>query len=304
MTNISLKELIAEGLSQDVDCALYGDSCCVLRNVLGKDIQSFREPFESAVRMDVLTVMLVEGGSLTLKHDLLHETVGRGGLFVIRPGSVVELEQVTADFRCWLVLLDAKIVDRLNVSLQKVIPYLGQRGGKPVHLLTEKQQAYADQLLRLLFLCISYNGSSTYYHEAVQCHITGLVYFLLGILAQKVQEAEQAAGVVVRSRDEEYFQRFMRLLQQHFRRERKTTFYAREMCLSPKYLSTIVRRFSGRGPSEWIDECVLVEAKRLLKFTDRSVQEIAFELNFPTQSFFGRYFKSHTGLSPKAFKQQ
>lgn len=303
MVNISLKQLIADGWMEGMDHALYGDSCCVFRAVSGESIKMFHEAIELTVRMDTMVFLLVEQGTLTMVHDFQRETIGPGSLFAAHQGKVVRVEHVSTDFRCWFVFLERKVLDSLNVSLQKAIPYMGRQGESPAILLNAKQMEYARQLLQLLFLCISYQGSSIYYHEAVRAHIAGLVYFLLGILTQKMQ-ADDSVTATVKSRDEEYFQRFMRLLQRHFRSERKTTFYAREMCLSPKYLSTIVRRFSGRGPSEWIDECVIVEAKRLLKFTDRSIQEVAFELNFPTQSFFGRYFKSHTGLSPKAFKQQ
>ena len=79
---------------------------------------------------------------------------------------------------------------------------------------------------------------------------------------------------------------------------------ARQLCITPKYLTTLIKRISGKSASEWIDSFVILEAKTLLKYSDMSVQEIAYALNFPNQSFFGSYFKRNTGMSPSHYKAQ
>ena len=79
-------------------------------------------------------------------------------------------------------------------------------------------------------------------------------------------------------------------------------FYARQLCITPKYLTTLIKRISGLSVSEWIDNYVIIEAKTLLKYSTMSIQEIAYYLNFPNQSFFGKYFKNHTGMTPTAYR--
>jgi len=79
-------------------------------------------------------------------------------------------------------------------------------------------------------------------------------------------------------------------------------FYARQLCITPKYLTTLIKRISGKSVSEWIDNYVILEAKTLLKYSNMSVQEIAYYLNFPNQSFFGSYFKRNAGMSPSQYK--
>ena len=79
-------------------------------------------------------------------------------------------------------------------------------------------------------------------------------------------------------------------------------FYARQLCITPKYLTTLIKRISGLSVSEWIDNYVILEAKTLLKYSTMSIQEISYSLNFPNQSFFGCYFKRHAGLSPSQYK--
>ena len=100
------------------------------------------------------------------------------------------------------------------------------------------------------------------------------------------------------------FDEFMSLLQQYNKRERNVSFYAKQLNITPKYLSSVVKEVSGKTAARWIDESVILEAKALLKYSGMSIQEIAYHLNFSTQSFFGKYFKQHTGTSPSRYKRK
>lgn len=99
------------------------------------------------------------------------------------------------------------------------------------------------------------------------------------------------------------FQNFMLSLFRCYRKERDVAFYARLQCLTPRYFSTIVREKSGRSALQWIVQLVITEAKQLLEASDLSIKEISDQLNFPTQSFFGKYFKQYVGISPKEYRR-
>ena len=96
----------------------------------------------------------------------------------------------------------------------------------------------------------------------------------------------------------------MSLLQRYNKQERNVSFYAKQLNITPKYLSSVVKEVSGKTAARWIDESVILEAKTLLKYSGMSIQEIAYHLNFSTQSFFGKYFKQHTGTSPSRYKRK
>ncbi len=100
------------------------------------------------------------------------------------------------------------------------------------------------------------------------------------------------------------FQTFMLSLFKNYKRERSVTFYAREQNLSVRYFSLLVKEESGRSVSQWITEIVVSYARQALARNERSIKQIALDFNFPDQSFFGKYFKQHTGLSPKEFRNQ
>lgn len=103
------------------------------------------------------------------------------------------------------------------------------------------------------------------------------------------------------SRQDYIYIMFVELVYQNYIMQRSINFYADKLCLTPKYLSTVVKNCSGKTPHEWINERVIERAQILLKTTNMSVQQISDELNFSNQSFFGKYFKRHVGKSPKGY---
>ena len=106
------------------------------------------------------------------------------------------------------------------------------------------------------------------------------------------------------SRQHALFRDFVDLLANYSDKEREVQFYAHEMGISSKYLSSLCIEYSGKNASTWIDEYVIARVKALMQEHRYTIKEIAQVMNFPTQSFFGRYFKRVTGLSPRAYMQQ
>ena len=103
-------------------------------------------------------------------------------------------------------------------------------------------------------------------------------------------------------REKEHFNNFLKLLSENYTAHREVGWYAEALHLTPRYLTTTIRKVSGYTVSEWINKFVIKDAKYLLKHSDMTVQQVAYELNFPNQSFFGKFFRKHTGMSPGAFR--
>lgn len=104
------------------------------------------------------------------------------------------------------------------------------------------------------------------------------------------------------NRQYELYSRFFQEVQKHYTQERSIAFYANLLCVTPKYLSQVVRKVSGRLAGEWITDYVILEAKALLKSRKYTIQQISNMLNFANQSFFGKYFKDKVGCSPSAYQ--
>ena len=110
------------------------------------------------------------------------------------------------------------------------------------------------------------------------------------------------SNYVHQSRNEYLFARFMELVSTYLSVERSISFYASKLCISPKYLTSVVKQVSGKTPTTLIREKVMDEIKYKLCCTQSTIKEIAYGLNFPNLSFFGKYFKAETGVSPSVYR--
>lgn len=134
-----------------------------------------------------------------------------------------------------------------------------------------------------------------------------IVMAMTQVLLYEIMDAymtNMPAGNMNLSRSDAVFMRFLALLSQYFRREREVSFYAGELGLTPRYFATIIREKSGMSPGGWIARFVIAEAKTQLLNPDVSVKEVSNILNFPNQSFFGRYFRQNTGLTPGEYRKR
>lgn len=129
---------------------------------------------------------------------------------------------------------------------------------------------------------------------------------MIGLLVKEKELALQVIGGNENSlylpHDKQIFTKFMKLLSKYFICERRVEFYASKMCLSSPYFSTIVKRISGKTPNAWITQRIVEEIKYRLVHTQDSIKKIAYDLNFANQSFFGKFFKMKTGISPAEYR--
>jgi AraC-like DNA-binding protein len=106
-----------------------------------------------------------------------------------------------------------------------------------------------------------------------------------------------------KSKQDIMVEKFLAVVKENYREQRQIKFYSEKLFLTPKYLSRVIKERSGKSSGEWIEDHVMLETKALLKSTNKTIQQISDELNFPTQSFFGKYFKRRAGFSPKEYRK-
>lgn len=117
----------------------------------------------------------------------------------------------------------------------------------------------------------------------------------------RMKEKERVNEHSEYNRNQEIYNSFMRAVQKNYMRERRITYYSDLLCISPKYLSQVIKSVTGRLAGDWISDYVILEAKALLKTNKYTVLQVCDMLNFSNPSFFGKYFKRKTGMSPKAY---
>ena len=135
--------------------------------------------------------------------------------------------------------------------------------------------------------------------EALQNALVGLFIELANIFRHKMGELP----TLTLTRKEELFEQFLRLLFEHCKEQHVVTFYAERLCITPQYLSLILKEQSGKSANKWIDDALIMEAKVLLKAPNATVQQVADALHFSDQSTFGKFFKKHMGISPMEYRK-
>ena len=152
--------------------------------------------------------------------------------------------------------------------------------------------------------CFKIVEGDDYFKVDITKRLLAAYLYKLGSILYRHRPELQAEAAKPLKREEILFKEFIRLVSEYHRKERRVDFYADQLFLSSKHFSTVIKKVSGKTAGEWIDEYVILEAKTLLKYSAMSIQEVAYYMNFPNPSFFGKYFKHHTGMSPSEYKTQ
>lgn len=243
------------------------------------------------------TITVIEG-TISLTVNLHEVEVHAGQVLALMPGCIFESKGMSADLRFFGIMLDNEFVDTMRKNLGLHIDLTQRYYNFVLHDVTEA--VIQNHLQQYRLLCRELNREDYIYKKEViqrYCEI-----WVLTNIALSSDDAKKPEISKPLNRKEEIFHDFLTLLEQYYMRERSISFYADRMCLTPKYLSTIIKEVSGKHGMQWIDEYVLLEAKALLRSSKLSVKQVSDQLNFPSQSMFGRFFKKMTGYSPKQYK--
>lgn len=153
------------------------------------------------------------------------------------------------------------------------------------------------------FIAKQYNRNDIQVQSLREDMIKGLLFSLLARIGSIYMTKDIDQNKQATSHHEELIERFLGLLKIHHKEERSVSFYADKMFLTSKYLSTTIKKITGKSISTWINFAIIMQSKVLLKTTDLTVTQISEELNFPNPSFFGRLFKKHTGMTPIEYRE-
>ncbi len=299
LTNISLKDFVSLHAMQAEDYACYQDMLCTFR-LDAFALNSSRHLYQQPVRSEYLSFIMVESGSISMTIGQQHTMLTPGTICLYRDGIMGMSPEASSQLKGYVVMLAPQLFRKLHLNIRNLIPHMAESKGFDMATIDERQATDMHRAIELIHSCIQNDIQTSSYNEMVFSLVSYFFYACLGMLELKGVNKKQEKKD--NTREDAYFQQFMHHLREHYRQERKIGFYANKVCVSAKYLSSIVCSVSGYSPSHWIDECVITEAKNLLKFSTMSVQEISNELNFPTQSYFGRYFKKHTGMTPRTYR--
>ena len=271
----------------------------IMGECIAANSTSEMEIFRFPSRLNALIIGVGTEGETSLTSNLQEFRLKKDSLFIFSPKHILQV-QSNNRFKAHLIVIAPDFLKRINIDTKRMMPLFLQFGSLPCMELTHAE----SQSLRSFISMVEQElkGSETdFSSEIIGGLIAATIYKVGDILTHYLTEHPEVDSPI-HNRAEEYFRQFTELLGEHYKHERSVGFYARQLCITPKYLTTLIKRISGKSVSEWIDNYVILEAKTLIKYSNMSVQEIAYYLNFPNQSFFGSYFKRNAGMSPSQYK--
>lgn len=247
--------------------------------------------------IDGYIAVVMMSGEATLSINLNEYILRPNDIILLSPEYIADLKAYTDQAAAYVLAFSKNFVNEIQIDLATSLPVFMRFGKDPVLHVTPQDVQEIRQVFQLIKMLL-HSDKERYRHEMIRLLFT-TAFYIITDLNQREQPSTRSKG-----RGEVIFEEFSNLLQQYNKQERNVGFYANKLGITPKYLSSIIKEVSGKTAARWIDESVILEAKTLLKYSGMSIQEIAYHLNFSTQSFFGKYFKQHTGTSPSRYKRK
>ncbi len=234
-------------------------------------------------------------GTARAKINLREYFIEKNTMIFIPPNFVVEFIEESDDYKIKFLFFSFDFVSELkipSVDMPKIVEE------SPCNKLSDEQ--LADLLDLINAITKIYNNKKHIFRDEIARNIiSSLRYEIASIYLKSVVGKNKDS-----SRKEEIFGKFVKLVMKHNKQERKVSFYAYKLCITPKYLSEVVKSKTKKTPVEWINNSIIIAIKTMLKSTKMSINQIAEELNFPNPSFFCQYFKRHTGISPRKYREK
>ena len=264
------------------------------------DVHTIDLPGE-AKRMGCFLFGFCDKGRAQYTIDTVPQTVTAGHCIIVSYGQVIDDVTISPDCIARTIFISQQYVQEVLTGIRDLSSiFLFSR----LHPVFSMSREDARSILSF-YLLIRQKVSETshrFRHDTVRALLQAFLYDAGNIFWKVFKNDGDKSKRRSNVRAEEIFMSFIEIVEENFHKERRVGWYAQKLSITPKYLSETVKLISHQTPNEWIDSYVILELRVALKNTNRTIKEIAADMNFPNQSFLGKYFKEHTGMSPKEYR--
>lgn len=272
--------------------ALFDEELAVIDTVEGTP--------ERPVKLDWGTLILVVSGTAVCSIDEKSYQIKKNDLLMCFPNRVLLSKESSADFQICCLCVSNSMIERLRtfpISSWDIVTFLQEH---PVLSLKESECAHFLLYYRLLQEKMKYQDH-LYYRESMQCVLQSFLYDFFELIEHYLTEVRSE---ITYSSGKNLFKNFLALLSASYPKKRAVSYYADKLNVTPKYLSSVCKQYSGKTASELIHQLVVKDISYLLIYSTKSIKEIMVELDFPSLSFFGKYVKKHFGVGPKEYRER
>ena len=250
--------------------------------------------YKQPCRLKACIFALCVEGSISVSINLMGTEIKQGDFITLLPGTIIQFNGQKEKVRLAFIGFSSDCVTGVNL-IQSTLTSFPILLEYPVITLNKTIASYIKDYFALLARVSTgpYPPGTRMAQQILQSFLQK-VDTLYNIQPRKEQPPK--------NRKEEIYRKLIQLVIENYTRERRAQFYADRLGISLQHLSTTVKQVTGRNLLDIIAGVVLMDVKAKLKSTDMTVQEIAYSLNFPSASFFGKYFKRYMGISPLEYR--
>lgn len=254
--------------------------------------------FEHPFSFNGIVFVLCLKGEGRLRIDLKEYNSKENSMLTILPNQIVEPIDNSDDFFIELLAFSSDYL--VDIFVLKDFNLPGKISQSPMLNISEKD---IQNLLKYhSFIIEIFNNKKESIH--FELIIKGLLHSLLMELVIIYTElGDREVKRKTSRRREDIVKIFLELLKDHYKEGRSASYYADKMFITPKYLSATLKKVTGRSINAWIEDAVILGTKILLKSTNLTILQISEELNFPNSSYFNRFFKKNTGITPGDYRE-
>lgn len=287
--NLTLNFLNEMGVAANNDYAFINREMGIVNSMYEMNNRFFHvgQPY----RTKEMRILRGLRGSARMSVNLMEYTIKEHTIGLIPPNALLQIVDISGDYGIQALAADSNFIPTQQHSI--LTDWHTQQAFFQDNHVEEWRRT--GTFFSLIWDAVHLQP---YRREVVQHLITSLLYNV-----HYLQDNYHRDELLRPSRHEELFRRFITLVNEYCKTQHTTAFYADRLCLSPRYLSTVIRDVSGRTVVEWVNQAVILEAKVLLKHSDLLTYQIADELHFPNPSFFSKFFKRMTGMTPQEYQR-
>ena len=251
---------------------------------------------------EIWAFLVVRQGSLHLTINEKDISISRNDLLFYSHYHNINNLEISDDFSGTIMVINARLASELihsNVDMMKNLFYVGEN--PTLHLSDESMSQCLRYFDLIRYKWSKSDSNAIYNREIIQSIARAALYEWASVVNSQIPANNDTRAL---KQGERLFKNFIYELTNDKVKSRSVTDYANRLCVTPKYLSAVCKQVSGNTASAFINFYMVKDIKQLLKYSDKSIKEIAQNLGFPNLSFFGKYVKAHLGMSPSAYRKK
>jgi len=247
-------------------------------------------------------ILFLKRGHFTIRKQINEISLTDNTLILIDTDTAYEILDFDEDMDLFLMVYSRDFIEKITLKFNRLSVYRNIRSvlREDFAISEAEMNAFFENIKHLRFFLENYDAQQAFYPEIIESCMSSVLYQLAGVVRHENEKNPQT----LMTRSQEISLQFLKLVSANFKKSTSVNFYADALHLTSRHLSAVLKETLGKTANQIISDFVSNEAKALLSSTQKTIGEIAYELNFSDQYAFSHFFKKHLQMSPNEYRKQ